>query len=216
MSINQIQESDTYPLWRDWLNSRVQNLNIASRLNLDIDLAEPGDILVLQAGNVIGWEPSTTVLTLALDRMMTTPTAYNFIVGADTPIPLSPVPVIASANITVNINGELVVNDPGIYMFFVNFNANVETSTQNPSLSLQRWDNAQGRFINDGEGLGISASVPVSGTNVAMQTLSAAWPVIVLSLEPLNNRFRIIGSNPGSSSCQLNNILSSFTVVRIS
>lgn len=216
MSINQIQEIDKFPGWRSWLNSRVDDLNIYSRLDLDIDLAVQGDILILDSSLEPTWVPNSSLLAGALDNMMTTPQAFTFTVGADLPIQLSNSYVISSPNITVNSNGELVLANAGIYLLCVNFNVNVTATTVNPSLSLQRWNSNTNTFVNDLEGLGISAYVPFNGSSGLTQTLCSIWPVILPLPNPTNNRFRIIGSNPGQLNTSLINTDSSLSVIRIS
>lgn len=216
MSINQIQEIPTFPGNRPWLNSRVDDLNIYSELDIDINLASVGDVLVIDSLGNPSWVPNSSLLTLTLDHMMTLFIAHTFVAGTNVHIPLNIVPIISSPNISINGNGELFLPDAGIYMLSVNINVLLTLTTQNASLSLERWDPIDNQFRIDGDGLGVSAIVPTPPSVAVSQTLASTWPVVVSSSHPTNNRFRITGANPGSSSVSLDVPSSSFTVVRIS
>lgn len=216
MSINQIQEIARFPGNRKWLNSRVDDLNIYSELDINIGAANVGDVLVIDAQGDPTWVPNSTLLSLTLDHMMTNFIAHTFVPNTTVHMPLNITPIIASPTISINGNGELFLQDAGIYMLSVNVNVLQTLTTQNPSLSLQRWSPVDNQFHDDADGLGVSALIPFSGSTAVSQSLSSTWPVLVSDSHPTNNRFRITGSNPGSVAVSIDAPTSVFTVVRIS
>lgn len=216
MSINQIQEIAKFPGTRDWLNSRVDDLKIYSQLNYDIENADVGDILEINGSLQPTWVPPSAITGSTLDHMMVKPIVFDFVHGVDLPIVFNSIPLITSPNIIIDGNRDLVITQSGVYMFFVNYNVSITSTSENPVLTLQRYNPSTGVFVNDGDALGVSAVIPQSGATLGLQTLTASWPVIVPSSSPSNNRFRMIGSNPGTQTCSLNIATSAFTVVRIS
>lgn len=214
MSLNQLQEIQKFPGWRSWLNSRVDDLNIYSQLNVEMDLAVTGDILEIGPSLEISWVPGGGVGGTTMDHMMAVANAFIFTSGVDSMVLFNNTSLIPSAHMSIINNGELLLTRAGVYMIMVNLNVATDDTTQNPSISLQRFDSATAQFLNVGDGLGVSAIIQPNYQQ-GEQSLCAMYPVLIASDHPSNNKFRILGSNPGSS-VEIVSASSSLSVVKLS
>lgn len=216
MSINQIQQSVAYPGYRDWLSLHVDDLNIYSQLDVDIELANRGDILEVQPDLSIEWIPGGGSIVATLDFTLFNPNPFTFVPGATLPITMNPVSPLPNAGITINANGEIVFSDKGVYYMYMNFNLPAISTSEAPSTTLQKYSVIAGEFFNDFNGLGLTAVVPQQGVVSNPQTMTAFWYIIVTDIHPSNNRYRIVGSSAGTNTTVLQNTISSLSIVRIS
>lgn len=213
MSINQIQQSNRFLGDRKWLNVRVDDLTIHNRLDVEVELADPGDILKLDVNNQITWVPSSLPVPGLLEKMFTRFNTYVFTAGARNPISISSSYIVSDPTIVVNPDGELIINGDGIYMIAVNLHANINSTTQNPGLILQRFNEQTQEFVDDLDGLAKTSIIASSENTPITQTLSSVYYIYSGNI---SSRFRIMGFNRGTTNCSLLQTDSTITVVKIS